>query len=206
MSDSTTKRAKVSKPAKKDKTSAATTTPSSAAGSGSGKEPPTGTPLAPTVSSSDKALINIPPIKKKKERHVKTEDDIAAKQERKRLRKEAEQTKRDAKLAKKGIEAQKAAIQNKTPKWKLFLKNTTEADNAEQLKDTSYKVQGDDGSSSDDDDGDTSDSDSDKEAQKSKPKRKTDDSSDARSAKKSKHAGSIDDATLATLDASSPGK
>ncbi|KAF9358712.1 hypothetical protein BGX34_008805 [Mortierella sp. NVP85] len=205
MSDSTTKRTKVSKPAKKNKSSTTTTTTPAAAtadaGAGSGKETPTGTPAAPTVSS-DEPLINIPPIKKKKERHVKTEADIAAKQERKRLRKEAEQAKRDAKLARKGIEAQKAAIQNKTPKWKLFLKNTTEADNAEQLKDTSYKVQGDDGSSSDDDE-DTSDSDSDKE--KSKSKRKTDDSSDTRSAKKSKHTGSVDDATLATLDTSSPG-
>ncbi|KAF9103860.1 hypothetical protein BGX27_010333 [Mortierella sp. AM989] len=148
MSDSVTKRVRVSKPERKELPITTTTT--------TGSEE-TGEPL-----------IDIPAIKKKKERRVKTDADVAAKQERKRLRKEAEQAKREAQLAKKGLVAQKVAIQNKTPKWKQFLKNTTEADNAEQLKDTSYKVKGDDGSDDDESESDSDDEKKDKDEKKRK--------------------------------------
>ncbi|KAG0221690.1 hypothetical protein BGX31_009628 [Mortierella sp. GBA43] len=201
MSDST-KRAKVPKPAKKSATKG-----EADAETGARKE--TGTETAAAPVSTDDDLIDIPHVKKKKERHVKTEADIAAKQERKRLRKEAEQAKREAKLAKKGLAVQKAAIQNKVPKWKQFMKNTTEGDNAEKLKDTSYKVKGDDGSSDDDDsssDSDSSDNDS-KREKSSKSKRQLDDQSESNnSSSKSKKAKQVDDATLATLDTSIPGK
>ncbi|KAI8352605.1 hypothetical protein B0O80DRAFT_487915 [Mortierella sp. GBAus27b] len=200
MSDST-KRAKVPKPAKKSATKG-----EADAETGARKE--TGTETAAAPVSTDDDLIDIPHVKKKKERHVKTEADIAAKQERKRLRKEAEQAKREAKLAKKGLAVQKAAIQNKVPKWKQFMKNTTEGDNAEKLKDTSYKVKGDDGSSDDDDsssDSDSSDNDS-KREKSSKSKRQLDDQSESNnSSSKSKKAKQVDDATLATLDTSIPG-
>ncbi|KAF9206743.1 hypothetical protein BGZ49_001896 [Haplosporangium sp. Z 27] len=146
MSESTVKRVKVAKPEKKKTQQSAVATVAT-----------TETHTNTLNAVDNEPLINIPAVKKKKERRVKTEDDIAAKQERKRLRKEAEQAKKEAQLAKKGLAAQKIAIQNKTPKWKQFLKNTTEADNAEELKDTSYKVKGDDGSDdeseSDSDDG-----------------------------------------------------
>ncbi|KAF8980544.1 hypothetical protein BGZ46_004027 [Entomortierella lignicola] len=146
MSESTVKRVKVAKPEKKKTQPSAVATVAT-----------TETHTNTLNAVDNEPLINIPAVKKKKERRVKTDDEIAAKQERKRLRKEAEQAKKEAQLAKKGLAAQKIAIQNKTPKWKQFLKNTTEADNAEKLKDTSYKVKGDDGSDdeneSDSDDG-----------------------------------------------------
>ncbi|KAF9994143.1 hypothetical protein BGZ65_010254, partial [Modicella reniformis] len=174
MSDSGAKRAKVLKPVKGNIGPAATVTTTTtilAVATG---------PKAGTISTDD-ALINIPPVKKKKERHVKTDADIAAKLERKRLRKEAEQVKQEARLAKKGLATQKAVIQNKTPKWKQFLKNTTGADNSEQLKDTSFKVKG-DADSSEDDDSSDSDSDNDKEKKskisKTTGKRKADDRSE----------------------------
>ncbi|KAI7816590.1 hypothetical protein BC939DRAFT_468537 [Gamsiella multidivaricata] len=194
MSESTSKRVKVPKPEKKKSstTSAVSSDHSSANDT-----------TATTTTTTDDALINIPAIKKKKERHVKTETDIAAKQERKKLRKEAEQLKKEAQLAKKGLVAQKTAIQNKTPKWKQFLKNTTEADNAEQLKDTTYKVKGDDGS---DEEEDGSDSDDDTKEKNKKSKRKADKQAEVGSSKskksKSKHENN---AALTALDTSTPG-
>ncbi|KAF8948801.1 hypothetical protein BGZ47_002383 [Haplosporangium gracile] len=183
MSDSTVKRVKVSKPEKKKAqptATAATTT--------------TITPLTP-----EEALIDIPAVKKKKERRVKTEADIAAKQERKRLRKEAELAKSAAANAAKAASgSRKPTAQNKTPKWKQFLKNSSEADNAEQLKDTSYKVKGDDGSGNEDSDSDSDSSDDDKKKSK---KRKADKQSTSDSFKKSKQ----DDAQLLESDAANPG-
>ncbi|KAF9437055.1 hypothetical protein BGZ76_002125 [Entomortierella beljakovae] len=191
MSDSTTKRVKVPKPEKKKSKSTDTTTPT------------TTTPINTTADSDNEAteepLIDIPAVKKKKERRVKTEEDIAAKQERKKLRKEAEEVKKaaqlakkEAQLAKKGLAAQKIAIQNKTPKWKQFLANTSEADNAEKLKDTSFKVKGDDGSDDD------SDSDNDTKSEK-KRKAEKDSQDGAKNFKKYKQE------ELASLDTSSPG-
>ncbi|KAI1306541.1 hypothetical protein EDD11_004729 [Mortierella claussenii] len=191
MSDSPVKRTKVSKPEKKKTSSSTTTTTTSSSVS----EQPS---ASSSVNTSDEPLINIPAIKKKKERRVKTETDIAAKQERKRLRKEAEETKKAAQLAKKGLAKAKATIQNKTPKWKQFLKNTTDADNAEQFKDTSFKVKGDDGS-------DDSDSDSESEDTKEDKKRKADKDAERSTVVKSKKARHEDIAKLAALDASTPG-
>ncbi|GJJ76229.1 hypothetical protein EMPS_08588 [Entomortierella parvispora] len=176
MSDSTVKRVKVSKPEKKKAVTPATAN--------------TTTTEETTVEVEEaEPLIDIPAIKKKKERRVKTEADIAAKQERKRLRKEAEE-------AKKGAAVKKATIQNKTPKWKQFLKNSSEADNAEQLKDTSYKVKGDDGSDDDE---------SDSEDEKANKKRKADKDSEGRSNKENKKGKKEDDSKLAALDVSTPG-
>jgi len=177
MSDSTVKRVKVSKPEKKKSAAPATKNTTS-----------TGETV---VEVEAEPLIDIPAIKKKKERRVKSEDDIAAKQERKRLRKEAEEVK-------KGAAFKKASVQNKTPKWKQFLKNSSEADNAEQLKDTSYKVKGDDGSDDDDED-------SDSESEKANKKRKADRESEGRAKKETKKGKKEDDGKLAALDISTPG-
>ncbi|KAG0007471.1 hypothetical protein BGZ80_004620 [Entomortierella chlamydospora] len=190
MSDSTAKRVKVSKPEKKkaQPVSATSTT--------------TDSETSTLIETTDEPLINIPAVKKKKERRVKTEADIAAKQERKRLRKEAEQAKKEAQLAKKGLAAQKVAIQNKTPKWKQFLKNTTEADNAEEFKDTSYKVKGDDGS----DDDDESESDSDDGAKNKDDKKRKAEKDAENGVAKTKKTKQEDIAKLTTLDTSVPGK
>ncbi|KAF9902224.1 hypothetical protein EC991_005170 [Linnemannia zychae] len=179
MSDSTVKRVKVAKPEKKKAATATVAAPIS---------PPT----------PEEALIDIPAVKKKKERRVKTEADIAAKQERKRLRKEVELAKSAAANAAKAASGpRKPTAQNKTPKWKQFLKNSSEADNAEQLKDTSYKVKGDDGSGDDSD----SDSDSSDDDKKKTKKRKADKQSTSDSSKKPKQ----DDAPVVDIDASAPG-
>ncbi|KAF9292182.1 hypothetical protein BGZ88_006472 [Linnemannia elongata] len=182
MSDSTVKRVKVSKPEKKK------------------AQPTTNTTASATITppTPEEALIDIPAVKKKKERRVKTEADIAAKQERKRLRKEAELAKSAAANASKAASGpRKPTAQNKTPKWKQFLKNSSEADNAEQLKDTSYKVKGDDGSGDEDSDSDSDSSDDDKKKTK---KRKADKQSTSDSSKKSKQ----DDAQLPESDAANP--
>ncbi|KAF9428966.1 hypothetical protein BGZ94_000307 [Podila epigama] len=221
MSESIPKRAVVAKPQKKKKE-----------------------PVAPTEAtndakaSKDEPLIDIPAPKKKKERHVKTETEIAAKLERKRLRKEAELAKRIASQHSKRIGARinpsspasastpkannttetptpvgvaGAAGQNKVPKWKRFLKNTSEIDNAEKFKNTSYKVKGDDGS------GDESDSDSNKEAKKDDSKISSSNSNDSEitgnkrkagqeaEVKSNTKKGKQDDETLAKLDTSTPG-
>ncbi|KAG0202798.1 hypothetical protein BGX28_004779 [Mortierella sp. GBA30] len=188
MSDSTTKRVKVPKPEKKKSKS------QSDASSDSTAQPPL---------PDNEPLIDIPAVKKKKERRVKTEADIAAKLERKRLRKEAE-------LAKKGgpaaASAPKPTLQNKAPKWKQFLKNSSEADNAEQLKDTSYKVKGDDGSDDDDESGsDDSDEDQSNKSNKKDKKRKSDNKDMEKEASKSKKSKHEDDTQLAALDIASPG-
>ncbi|KAK3831623.1 MAG: hypothetical protein JOS17DRAFT_743790 [Linnemannia elongata] len=183
MSDSTVKRVKVSKPEKKKAQPATSST----------------TTATITSPSPEEALIDIPAVKKKKERRVKTEADIAAKQERKRLRKEAELAKSTAANATKAASGpRKPTAQNKTPKWKQFLKNSSEADNAEQLKDTSYKVKGDDGSGDEDSDSDSDSSDDDKKKTK---KRKADKQSTSDSSKKSKQ----DDVQLPESNAANPG-
>ncbi|KAF9923567.1 hypothetical protein FBU30_006396 [Linnemannia zychae] len=181
MAESTAKRVKVEKPKKykiQPDTSSASTQP-------------------------EDALIDIPAVKKKKERHVKTEAEIAAKQERKRLRKEAEMTKISAANAFKAASGpRKPTAQNKIPKWKQFLKNSSEVDNAEQLKDTSYKVKGDDGSGDEDSDND-SDSQSTDDDKKKNKKRKAEKQSISDSSKKSKQDDSNVD--LSGFDTSSPG-
>ncbi|KAG0040749.1 hypothetical protein BGZ82_010567 [Podila clonocystis] len=203
MSEPAAKRATVPKPQKKK------------------AEPVAAAASADDSKADNEPLIDIPVPKKKKERHVKTEADIAAKQERKRLRKETELAKRIAKQHNKKIGAHitpatpaipssttkatptatPATTTQKIPKWKQFLKNTSDVDNAEALKDTSYKVKGDDGS------GDDSDSDSEEV-------KTTDTKSTANSKRKAEQAaestskskkGKQDDAALATLDAASPG-
>ncbi|KAF9129269.1 hypothetical protein BG015_004215, partial [Linnemannia schmuckeri] len=189
MSDSTVKRVKVSKPEKKKAQPTV----------------PTATTTTITPPTPEEALIDIPAVKKKKERRVKTEADIAAKQERKRLRKEAELAKSAAANAAKAASGpRKPTAQNKTPKWKQFLKNSSEVDNAEQLKDTSYKVKGDDGSGDEDSDSD-SDTDSDRDSsdddKKKSKKRKADKQSTSDSSKKSKQT----DAQLLESDAANPG-
>ncbi|KAG0091926.1 hypothetical protein BGZ93_008623 [Podila epicladia] len=204
MSEPTTTRATVPKPQKKrPEAVAATSTDDSKA--------------------ANEPLIDIPVPKKKKERHVKTEADIAAKQERKRLRKETELAKRIAKQHNKKIGARITAATpasstakatptatpttttQKIPKWKQFLKNTSDIDNAEALKDTSYKVKGDDGS------GDESDSDSEEEKKTdtkittttiNNNKRKAEQAAESTSKIKK---GKQEDAALATLDTTSPG-
>ncbi|KAF9313134.1 hypothetical protein BG003_005597 [Podila horticola] len=206
MSEPTTKRATVPKPQKKK------------------AEPVASAASTDDSKAENEPLIDIPVPKKKKERHVKSEADIAAKQERKRLRKETELAKRIAKQHNKKIgthitpiatpssttkatpTATPATSTQKIPKWKQFLKNTSDIDNAEELKDTSYKVKGDDGS------GDESDSDSEGEKKidtksttttnNNKNKRKGEQA--AESASKSKK-GKQDDAALTTLDTTSPG-
>ncbi|KAF9540414.1 hypothetical protein EC957_004308 [Mortierella hygrophila] len=180
MSDSTVKRVKVSKPEKKKAQPAASTT----------------TTATITPPTPEDALIDIPAIKKKKERRVKTDADIAAKQERKRLRKETELAKSATANTKPASGPRKPTAQNKTPKWKQFLKNSSEADNAEKLKDTSYKVKGDDGSGDEDSDSDSSDDD-----KKKTKKRKADTQSTKDASKKSKQ----DDAQLPESDAAAPG-
>ncbi|KAF9360984.1 hypothetical protein BGX26_006750 [Mortierella sp. AD094] len=194
MSDSAVKRVKVSKPEKKKAQPVSTTSTTTTT--------TTDSEATTLTETTDEPLINIPAVKKKKERRVKTEADIAAKQERKKLRKEAEQAKKEAQLAKKGLAAQKVAIQNKTPKWKQFLKNTTEADNAEEFKDTSYKVKGDDGS----DDDDESESDSDDGAKNKDDKKRKAEKDAENGVAKSKKAKQEDITKLATLDTSTPGK
>ncbi|KAG9062816.1 hypothetical protein KI688_005122 [Linnemannia hyalina] len=180
MSDSTVKRVKVSKPEKKKAQPATSTT----------------TTATITPPTPEDALIDIPAIKKKKERRVKTDADIAAKQERKRLRKETELAKSATANTKAASGPRKPTAQNKTPKWKQFLKNSSEADNAEQLKDTSYKVKGDDGSGDEDSDSDSSDDD-----KKKTKKRKADKQSTKDASKKPKQ----DDAQLPESDAAAPG-
>ncbi|KAF9951601.1 hypothetical protein BGZ72_006915 [Mortierella alpina] len=187
MSDSTTKRVKVPKPEKKKLNNA----------------PETSTDASVETLAVDEPLIDIPAVKKKKERRVKTEADIAAKQERKRLRKEAE-------LAKKGpaaaVAAPKPTLQNKTPKWKQFLKNSSEADNAEQLKDTSYKVKGDDGSGDEDSDsGSESDEEKAKASKKKADKKRKSDKDMENGTSKSKKSKQEDSSKLATLDTATPG-
>lgn len=187
MSDSTTKRVKVPKPEKKKPKQ---TLESS-------------TDAAVETLAAEEPLIDIPVVKKKKERRVKTEADIAAKQERKRLRKEAELAKKGPAAAAAGA-APKPTLQNKTPKWKQFLKNSSEADNAEQLKDTSYKVKGDDGSGDEDSDSD-SDEDKAKASKKADKKRKSDKDME-NGASKSKKSKQEDSSKLASLDTATPGK
>ncbi|KAF9961494.1 hypothetical protein BGZ70_008268 [Mortierella alpina] len=188
MSDSTTKRVKVPKPEKKKPM----------------RTSETSTDAAVETPATEEPLIDIPVVKKKKERRVKTEADIAAKQERKRLRKEAE-------LAKKGpaaaaASAPKPTVQNKTPKWKQFLKNSSEADNAEQLKDTSYKVKGDDGSGDEDSDSDSeSDEDKAKASKKKADKKRKSDKDMENGASKSKKSKKEDSSKLASLDTATPG-
>ncbi|KAF9290956.1 hypothetical protein BGZ68_005543 [Mortierella alpina] len=188
MSDSTTKRVKVPKPEKKKPK----------------QTPESSTDAAVETLAAEEPLIDIPIVKKKKERRVKTEADIAAKQERKRLRKEAEMAKKGPAAAA-AAAAPKPTLQNKTPKWKQFLKNSSEADNAEQLKDTSYKVKGDDGSGDED-----SDSDSDSDEDKAKPSKKADkkrksDKDMENGASKSKKSKQEDSSKLASLDTATPG-
>ncbi|KAG0344583.1 hypothetical protein BG004_004344 [Podila humilis] len=246
MSEPTTKRAAVAKPQKKKAEPA------------SALAPATSLTTTDETDKNDEPLIDIPTPKKKKERHVKTDADIAAKQERKRLRKEAELAKRIAKQHQKKINSLVAPVgaspsatkvnpttatpnptstststatltsaattttttTQKVPKWKQFLKNTSETDNAEALKDTSYKVKGDDGS------GDESESEGEgeeggaaniqtesKSTSKSKSqidntnsndqKRKVDDSTVQTKNKNKKRKQ--DDVALANLNSSSPG-
>ncbi|KAG0034610.1 hypothetical protein BGZ81_003923 [Podila clonocystis] len=186
-------------------------------------------PVAAAVSADDskaenEPLIDIPVPKKKKERHVKTEADIAAKQERKRLRKETELAKRIAKQHNKKIGAHitsatpvtpsipsstakatptatPATTTQKIPKWKQFLKNTSDIDNAEALKDTSYKVKGDDGSG-DDSDSDIEEVKTTNTKSTTNNKRKAEQVTESTSMNKK---GKQDDAALATLDTSSSG-
>ncbi|KAF9897913.1 hypothetical protein BX616_004775 [Lobosporangium transversale] len=200
MSDSNVKRARIPKPEKKKPTTTTETTAAATAAD-------TNTPSKDlSTTAVDEPLINIPAIKKKKERRVKTEEEIAAKQERKRLRKEAEEAKRQAQLAKKGLTQIKTSIQNKTPKWKQFLKNTTEADNAEKLKNISYKVEGDDnGSDSDSDSGSDSDNNENDTKKNHEKKRKADKDAESTPSVKSKKARQEEAAKLATLDTSTPG-
>ncbi|KAF9584901.1 hypothetical protein BGW38_004744 [Lunasporangiospora selenospora] len=189
MSDSNSKRPRVPKPGKKVKPAAE---PQS---SSAETEANTGT----NTALENAPLIDIPTIKKKKERHVKTDAQIQAKLERKRVRKETEEAKTKATTEAKN---QKNAIQSKTAKWKQFLK-TSEDDNAEQLKDTSYKIKGDDGS-----DNESSSSESESESNKKKEKkskRKSSSDSKEKSSKKHKKNNAVEDAQLAALDTSTPG-
>ncbi|KAG0232311.1 hypothetical protein BGW42_008277 [Actinomortierella wolfii] len=161
-------------------------------------------------SNPEEALINIPPVKKKKERRVKTEAEIAAKAERKRLRKEAEAAKLAEKQAKKGQKeaSAKAApatesaspanggASTKVPKWKKFLKNTADADNAEKLKSVEFDVEG--------EDDDDSESEKEQTTKKEDKKRKLDQSQQTESNKKAK---TTEDASSdnTPLDMSTPG-
>ncbi|KAF9571711.1 hypothetical protein EC968_000229 [Mortierella alpina] len=189
MSDSTTKRVKVPKPEKKKPK----------------HTPETSADTTLETLAAEEPLIDIPVVKKKKERRVKTEADIAAKQERKRLRKEAELAKKGSAAAA-AVSAPKPTLPNKTPKWKQFLKNSSEADNAEQLKDTSYKVKGDDGSGDEDSDSDSeSDEDKAKSSKKKTDKKRKSDKDMENGASKSKKSKQEDNSKLASLDTATPG-
>ncbi|KAG0253273.1 hypothetical protein DFQ27_007504 [Actinomortierella ambigua] len=169
----------------------------------------------PTAPSNEEALIDIPAVKKKKERRVKSEAEIAAKAERKRLRKEAEAANLAEKQAKKnksgapsagsstttaaaGSTNVAAKASDKVPKWKQFLKNTADADNAEKLKSVEFDVE------QDDDEEDTKESENEREKIKADKKRKAEQNNQEESNKKAK-AGEVGSSGNAPLDMSTPG-